>query len=573
MRRKELHEELTEVLDRQERLLSFIEEKRLKVNEVGLMNLTERREDDDEDKEDGEDGEGHKEDDDIEEDEEEEEEDYKEEHNEDGDVHDHNYDDDGDDNDKEGSKGGDTHDHDNDKEDSKGGDDEHGTESERNEVPSETPEKQSTPSPKTNEANEEEDGKDGTSRGVESETDNKPSTLLPKEVEIAKGQTDEIDKVAGFEAANKQSTSMPKTSVINEDKQDQVNLDDQNVMDGTRTAEIDEATIIVAEAICQLDPKEVLLLTQGEESHNETYTSIDDLLDNLSETVFVKLEKGCYRTAPSEVKEKMATLIRHDCPSFALLSQEDPKEESSQKSLSNEDVRERIIEEEVQFIQQNPNEFFSSQEVEEEKTTPVRTRAGRMKEAEMLKTQAASKFSKTPQKRNAKRKLDPDFTAEGKTKRVMIKADTKGKGIKEGQEPGYPAPIKRKGDVYCPHNPLPDVRLSPLCQAMQAGQDKKRYYVKYNITSEVEKLVVNFIRDMPENLEVLVIPINHSSDQTRMGLHWSLLNFDFEVNEWKWYNSLHSENEQSYQDDAKQLAAVVQVELNKKKSLKGHPPI
>ncbi|XP_026420189.1 cilia- and flagella-associated protein 251-like [Papaver somniferum] len=454
MRRKELHEELTEVLDSQERLLSFIEEKRLKVNEVGLMNLTERR-DEEEDKEDGEDGEGHKEDDDIEEDEEEEEEDDKveeehkeddddgddndkEEHNEDGDVHDHNYDDDGDDNDKEGSKGGDTHDHDNDKEGSKGGDDEHGTESERNEVPSETPEKQSTPSPKTNEANEEEDGKDGTSRGVESETDNKPSTLLPKEVEIAKGQTDEIDKVAGFEAANKQSTSMPKKSVINKDKQDQVNLDDQNVMDGTRTAEIDEATIIVAEAICQLDPKEVLLLTQGEESHNETYTSIDDLLDNLSETVFVKLEKGCYRTAPSEVKEKMATLIRHDCPSFALLSQEDPKEESSQKSLSNKDVRERIIEEAVQFIQQNHNEFFSSQEVEEEKTTPVRTRA------------------------------------EGKTKRVMIKADTKGKGIKEGQEPGYPAPIKRKGDVYCPHNPLPDVRLSPLCQAMQAGQDKKR---------------------------------------------------------------------------------------------------
>ncbi|XP_026416820.1 probable serine/threonine-protein kinase kinX [Papaver somniferum] len=474
MRRKELHDEITEVLDRQERLFSFIEEKRLKVNEVGLMNLTERQEEEEEDGEDGEDhkedeeieedeedGEGHKEDDEIEE----EEEDDKEEHNEDGDVHDHNYDDDGDDNDNEGSKGGDTHDHDNDKEGSKGGDDEHGTESERNEVPSETPEKQSTPSPKTNEANEEEDGKDGTSRGVESETGNKPSTLLPKEVEIAEAQTDEIDKVDGCEAANKQSTSMPKTSIINEDKQDQVNLDDWNVMDGTRTAEIDEATIIAAEAICQLDPKEVILLTQGEESQNETYTSIEDLLDNLSETVFVKLEKGCYRTTPSEVKEKMATLIRHDCPSFALLIQED----SSQKSLSNEDVRERIIEEAVQFIQQNPSKFFSSQEVEEEKTTLVRTRAGRMKEAEMLKTQAAGKLSKTPQKRNAKRKLDPDFTAEGKTKRVVIKEDPKGKGIKEGQEPGYPAPIKIKGDVYCPHNPLPDVRLSPLYQAMQAG--------------------------------------------------------------------------------------------------------
>ncbi|XP_026416965.1 cilia- and flagella-associated protein 251-like [Papaver somniferum] len=464
-------------------------------------------------KEDEEDGEGHKEDDEIEEDEEEEEEEEeekddeveeehkeddddgddndndndKEEHNEDGDVHDHNYDDNNDDNGdnnyKEGRKGGDTHDHDNDKEGSKGGDDEHGTEYERNEVPSETPEKQSTPSPKTNEANEEEDGKGGTSRGVESETGNKPSTLLPKEVEIAEGQTDEIDKVAGCEAANKKSTSMPKTSVINEDKQDQVNLDDQNVMDGTRTAEIDEVTIIAAEAICHLDPKEVLLLTQGEESQNETYTSIEDLLDNLSETVFVKLEKSCYRTTPSEVKEKMETLIRHDCPSFALLSQEYPKEESSQKSLSNEYVRERIIEEAVQFIQQNPSEFFSIQEVEEEKTTPVRTRAGRMKEAEMLKTQAAGKFSKTPQKRNAKRKLDPDFTAEGKTKRVMIKADPKGKGIKEGQEPGYPAPIKRKGDVYCPHNPLPDVRLSPLYQAMQAGQDKKSVHKFFDYAS------------------------------------------------------------------------------------------
>ncbi|XP_026384880.1 uncharacterized protein LOC113280476 [Papaver somniferum] len=87
------------------------------------------------------------------------------------------------------------------------------------------------------------------------------------------------------------TSSMPNTSVINKDKQDQVNLDDQNVMDGTRTTEIDEATIIAAEAICQLDPKEVLLLTQGEESQNETYISIEDLLDNLSETVFVKLEK------------------------------------------------------------------------------------------------------------------------------------------------------------------------------------------------------------------------------------------------------------------------------------------
>ncbi|XP_026399205.1 prothymosin alpha-A-like [Papaver somniferum] len=119
MRRKELHEDLTEVLDMQERILSFIEEKRLKVNEVGLMNLTERQDDKVEEE--------HKEEDDDGDDND------KEEHNEDGDVHDHNYDDnnddDGDDNDKEGSKGGDTHDHDNEKEGSKCGDDEHGTES------------------------------------------------------------------------------------------------------------------------------------------------------------------------------------------------------------------------------------------------------------------------------------------------------------------------------------------------------------------------------------------------------------------------------------------------------------
>ncbi|XP_026428659.1 glutamic acid-rich protein-like [Papaver somniferum] len=57
MRRKELDEELSEVLDGQERLLSFVEEKRLKVNE----------EEEDED-----DGEEHKEDDEIEEDEDEE---------------------------------------------------------------------------------------------------------------------------------------------------------------------------------------------------------------------------------------------------------------------------------------------------------------------------------------------------------------------------------------------------------------------------------------------------------------------------------------------------------------------
>ncbi|XP_026397000.1 histone acetyltransferase GCN5-like [Papaver somniferum] len=62
------------------------------------------------------------------------------------------------------------------------------------------------------------------------------------------------------------------------------------------------------------------------------------ILENLSETVFVKLEKGCYKTEPPEVKERMATMIRNDCPGFSLLRQEDPKEESSQKSLSSEDV-------------------------------------------------------------------------------------------------------------------------------------------------------------------------------------------------------------------------------------------
>ncbi|XP_026424619.1 cilia- and flagella-associated protein 251-like [Papaver somniferum] len=333
MQRKELDEKYSLKLRRMRRLKRM---RRMSTRDDGEEHKEDDEIEEEEDEEEEQDEEEHKEDDEIEEDEEE--------HNEDGDMHDHNDDGDGDDIDNEGSKGGDMHDHENEKEGNKGGDDEHGTESKRNEVPSETPEKQSTPSPKTNEANEEEDGKDGTNQGVESETGNKPSSLMPKEVEIPEGQeehmnlndqdtaqTDEIDKVAGCEAANKQSTSMPKTSVINEDKQDQVNLDDQNVMDGTRTAEIDEATIIAAEAICQLDPKEVLLLTQGEESQNETYTSIEDLLDNLSETVFVKLEKSCYRTTPSEVKEKMATLIRHDCPIFALLSQEDPKEESSQK--------------------------------------------------------------------------------------------------------------------------------------------------------------------------------------------------------------------------------------------------
>ncbi|XP_026450547.1 nuclear polyadenylated RNA-binding protein 3-like [Papaver somniferum] len=301
MQRKELDEEFTEFQERQERILNFIEEKMLKFNELETEEdeEIEEQEEDEEEKEDDKVGEEHKEDEDIEEEEE------QEDHNEDGDMHDddddendkegskggdiHDDDDDdeqggkggdmhGDYNNKEGSKGGDMHDDydeqgrkggdmhgdDNDKEGRKGGDDEHGTESEnieehgteseKNEVPSETPEKRSTPLSKTN---EEKDGKDGTRQ---------------------------------------------ETAEITEDQED------QNMMDATQTAEIDEATIIAAQAVSHLDPKgmfpveeDVLLLTQGEEPDKETYTSIDDLIDKLSETVFVKLEKGCYRIAPSEL--------------------------------------------------------------------------------------------------------------------------------------------------------------------------------------------------------------------------------------------------------------------------------
>ncbi|XP_026417458.1 acidic repeat-containing protein-like [Papaver somniferum] len=303
MQRKELDEDLTEVQERQERLFNFIEEKSLKFNEVGLMNLTEREVEEEE--EHNEDGDMHDDNDDDDDD------DDDKEGAKGGDMHDDNDDDDDDDdekgdkggdmhqddNEKEGSKGGDMHGDDNDKEGSKGGDDKHGTESEKNEVPVETPEKRSTPLSKTN---EEKDVKGGTRQGVESGTAKKPST------------------------------SLPETAAIAEDQED------QDVMDATQTAEIDEATIIASQDISQMDPKgmlpveeQVLLLTQEKETENETYTSIEDLLDNLSENVFVKLEKGCYRTTPSEVKEKITTLIRHECPSFSLLSQEDPKENSS----------------------------------------------------------------------------------------------------------------------------------------------------------------------------------------------------------------------------------------------------
>ncbi|XP_026433799.1 ABC transporter F family member 4-like [Papaver somniferum] len=254
-------------------------------------------------------------------------------------------DDDEEEEEKEGGKRGDLHDDDDEeeeeeeeKEGSKGGNEEDRTESENNEVPSETPEKPSTPSSKTNEINEEKDMGDGSEydKGVESETANKSSRPMSKSNEEADDK-DGTSLGVESETANKPSTSLPKTNEIPEDQQDQMDLDNQDVMDTTQTDEIDEAVIIASQAISHLDPKgilpfeeDVILLTQGENPEKEAYTSIDDLLDNLFETVFIKIEKGCYRTTPSEVKEKMITLIL-DCPSFSLLSQEDPKKDSSQK--------------------------------------------------------------------------------------------------------------------------------------------------------------------------------------------------------------------------------------------------
>ncbi|XP_026378543.1 high mobility group nucleosome-binding domain-containing protein 5-like [Papaver somniferum] len=181
-----------------------------------------------------------------------------------GDIHD---------DDLQGGKGGDMRGDDTDKEGRKGSDDE-----------GDKSEKRSTPLSKTN---EEKDGKDETRQGVE------------------------------FETAKKPRTSLPETAAY---------------QDATKTAEIDEATIIAAEAVSQLDLKgmlpveeDLILLTQGEDRQNDHYASIEDLLDNLSESVFIKLEKSCYRMAASDVKEKMATVI-HECPSFQLLSKEDPQE-------------------------------------------------------------------------------------------------------------------------------------------------------------------------------------------------------------------------------------------------------
>ncbi|XP_026410567.1 nuclear polyadenylated RNA-binding protein 3-like [Papaver somniferum] len=205
----------------------------------------------------------------------------------------------------------------------------------------------STPSSKTSEENEENDGsesegvdtetadksreedvEDGTSRGVECEAANKPSY-------------EENDLNLHFFSFSISITPPSKTNKIFEDQEHYVYLDDQNVMDATQTAEqsFDEATIIAVQAISQLSPEgmlpvkeNVLLLTQGEDPGTTPYTTkeeMDVILQNLSETVFVKLEKSCYKTAPPEVKEKMATMIRNDCPRFSLLSQHDPKEESS----------------------------------------------------------------------------------------------------------------------------------------------------------------------------------------------------------------------------------------------------
>ncbi|XP_026398915.1 nucleolar protein 12-like [Papaver somniferum] len=80
---------------------------------------------------------------------------------------------------------------------------------------------------------------------------------------------------------------------------------------------------------------------QGEDPETTPYMTkeeMDVIVENLFETVFVRLEKGCYKTTPPEVKERMTTMIHSDCPRFSLLRQNDPKEESSQKSLSSEDV-------------------------------------------------------------------------------------------------------------------------------------------------------------------------------------------------------------------------------------------
>ncbi|XP_026459743.1 acidic leucine-rich nuclear phosphoprotein 32 family member E-like [Papaver somniferum] len=180
MQRDEVYEELSDLQVKHEKLVTFIEEKSLKIHAVDLKNfpndkdlvdscvdtlqeiisftkalkLEDEREPGEEDEE-GDKGEkGGK----------------------GGDV-----DDSDDDDEEEGGKGGDVQDEDDDKEGSKGGDEKDGTESEKNEVPSETLENPSTPLPKKN---EEEDGKDGTSRRVESETANKPRFSLLEHISL-----------------------------------------------------------------------------------------------------------------------------------------------------------------------------------------------------------------------------------------------------------------------------------------------------------------------------------------------------------------------------------------------------
>ncbi|XP_026399739.1 ABC transporter F family member 4-like [Papaver somniferum] len=311
-RRDEVLEELSDLQVKHEKLVSFIKEKSKKLHAADLSNVqndkdlvdlcvdtlqeiisfnkTLKSEDErDDDKQEEEEGE------------------KVEKSGKGGDVDDS--DDDGSDDDddekgekgKKGRKGGDLDDDDSDddeeeeEEGSKGGDEEDRTESEKNEVSSETPKKPSSPSSNTNEGNEEKDMEDGSEydKVVDSETANKPRPLSKsnKKEDGKDGTSLGVES----ETANKPSTSLPKT---NEDQQDHTDLDNQDVRNTTQTAEIDEATIIAVQSISHVDPKgmlpveeDVLLLTQGEDPHNDPYTSIDDFPDNLSETVFKSLKK------------------------------------------------------------------------------------------------------------------------------------------------------------------------------------------------------------------------------------------------------------------------------------------
>ncbi|XP_026419652.1 nucleolar transcription factor 1-like [Papaver somniferum] len=142
------------------------------------------------------------------------------------------------DEDNGGGKGGDMHD-DDEQGGGKGGD-MHGDDTEKEggkggDDEGGQSEKRSTPLSKTN---EEKDGKDGTRQGVESG-----------------------------------AVKNPRDSCISRNQ------------DATQTDEIDPKGMFPVE-------EELLLLTHGEDQQIDPYTSIEDLLDNLSESVFIKLEKG-----------------------------------------------------------------------------------------------------------------------------------------------------------------------------------------------------------------------------------------------------------------------------------------